>query len=157
MIPLYEIKIVDMKKSEIDKKLSNPDKDQYVFIKKVYTTHAMRDNVWQFKWGRDALPGMGSRMENTPQLWKADFGATYVVQEDGYWPEGIPRNSQGHYLYPNGDAVLVKIPFERYVEKVDADRQAHKDELQSARSTFEDEQANLDKRTKQQIADALGI
>lgn len=157
MIPLYEIKIVDIKKSTIDKEKSVPDRDEYVFTEKVYTSHPMRDDKWQFKWGRDALPGMGSRMENTPQLWKADFGATYVVPSDGYWPEGIPRNSQGHYLYPNGDSVLVKIPLERYADKVQADRQAHKDELNSAKGKFEDEQAGLDKRTKQQIADALGL
>lgn len=157
MRPLYDIKIVDMKKSKIDKEKSVPDRDEYVFIEKVYTSHPMRDNKWQFKWGREALPGMGLIPENTPMLWHADFGATYVVPADGYWPELMTRNSQGHYVYPGGDAVLVKIPLERYVEKVTEDRQAHKDQLASVRDTFEDEKARLTKTDKQIIADELGI
>lgn len=160
MRPLYDIKIVDMKKSVIDGKKSNTERDEYVFIEKVYVgnkSHPMRDNMWQFKWGRDPLPGMGGIPENTPMLWNAEFGATYVVPADGYWPELMTRNSQGHYVYPGGDAVLVKIPLERYVEKVEEDRQAHKDELQSVRDTFENEKARLTKEDKQIIADELGI
>lgn len=160
MRDLGSIKIVDMKKSKIDKEKSNPDRDEYVFIEKVYVgnkSHPMRDEKWQFKWGREALPGMGLIPENTPMLWNAEFGATYVVPADGYWPELMTRNSQGHYVYPGGDAVLVKIPLERYVEKVAEDRQAHKDQLRSVRDTFETEKARLTKRDKQIIADELGI
>ncbi|MHC4752734.1 MAG: hypothetical protein ACYTFW_23040 [Planctomycetota bacterium] len=160
MRPLRDVRIVDLNKSILDEKASDRDKDIYVFKKKVYVGKQigkdfkkMRDDVFQFKWGRDPMPGMGLIPENTPNLWAADFGATYVTPEDGYWPELFTRDANGHYKYPNGDAVLVKIPLEKYIEKRKEDIETHEAQLKSTKEAMD---RHLTKTDKQMIADNLG-
>jgi len=108
---LREIKIVDLKRSEVDKDKSNPEKGEYVFKpggKKYINKEAkIADNSW-FSWCQ-YNPRDGFRMLNE---WKVRYGYEPVIcGKDPYWPEGAMRNSEYHWQY--GDLILVRAPLDR--------------------------------------------
>ncbi len=111
---LHEIKIVDMAKSTIDPKLSNPDKGKYVFLKKVFTESLHSSEHTHFTWCRYE-PRNGYR---ELREYEVKFGYTPVTNKvDQYYPEGMTPNAEGHYVY--GDLILVKCPLIDHLETLD--------------------------------------
>ena len=110
---LDEIKIIDLERSVLDEtKKSKPEKGEYFFKKKVYTTNKMADARkglagWKFKWNRND--------DRCIRDWQIKWGFSLVTPKDPYWPEGIPPDAEGKYVF--GDAVLMKIQIAKYAEK----------------------------------------
>lgn len=83
---------------------------RFKFKKKVYV--AYRDKVYRPKfylqWNRDDSHDIRN--------WEAQWGYELVVAgKDPFWPEGIKPNKEGHFTF--GDAILMKIPFLKYLIK----------------------------------------
>lgn len=112
---INEIKIVDLNRSELDKKNSDIDKNIYKFKKKVYVKHpedylkAETMHPYFFHWGRMTPDGRAI------ETWRNNWNYDFLTKEDSYWPEGVRRNEEGHYQW--GDAVLMKIPIRDYIAK----------------------------------------
>ena len=109
---LRDYKLVDLRRSKIDKKRSDPKKGIFKFEPngKVYVswrTEAFRP-PHHVKWNRNE-PYAISR-------WEIKWGYSNVTTEDPYWPEGLKPNEEGHDVYQT-DMILVKCPLENYVEK----------------------------------------
>ena len=109
---LREIKLVDLNRSKIDKKKSDPEKGVYVFESngKVYVSWndpATRPQHY-VKWNR-----------NTPYdiaKWRTLWNYSEVTAKDPYWPEGIQISQSGYYVYRT-DMILMKCPLAEYVKK----------------------------------------
>lgn len=112
---LKDVHIVDLNRSELDKRHSDIDKNKYVFKKKVYVKHPEdyfkkeTRHPYFFHWGRATADGRAI------QSWIIKWNYSFLTKEDNYWPEGVPRNAEGHYQY--GDAVLMKIPIRDFLKK----------------------------------------
>jgi hypothetical protein len=92
------------------------EKSNIPYITKIYVTgEDYRDPKtmpeYVFKWNRYEPRTNFREIRN----WQIQFGAEFVSVDDDYVPEGIPADSEGHF--PFDDAVLVKIPIDRYVKK----------------------------------------
>jgi len=116
---LREIKIVDLKRSQLDEKKSSKSKGIYAFVpggkKYVNRDSLVADNVF-FSWcqynERD-----GFRMLNE---WRVKYGYEPVKNgEDPYWPEGALMNPEGYWTY--GDLVLVRAPLDREMARRERD------------------------------------
>jgi hypothetical protein len=109
---LRDIKLIDLNRSEIDKKESRPEKGIYRFKPngKVYVSWkdpATRPQHY-VKWNR-----------NTPrdiERWRSLWNYSEVTAKDPYWPEGIAVNQAGYYVYQT-DMILMKCPLADYVQK----------------------------------------
>lgn len=111
------IPIVDLKRSVLDEKESDPKKGQYTFKKKVY--YRNQDfkegyiHPFKLKWCKysenDHPRPFSSFIE-----WKMKYKATPVVVGDDYWPEGYIPDTEGKYVHI--DLVLVKIPIEEHMK-----------------------------------------
>jgi len=109
---LREIKVIDLKRSEVDEKKSDPKNGKYVFAPggKKYIDRgfaSVADNLF-FSWcqynNRD-----GFRMLNE---WKVKYGYEPIKSGvDPYWPEGAALNAMKYWQY--GDLVLVAAPLDR--------------------------------------------
>jgi len=110
---LGQIKLIDLKRSEIDKEKSDPKIGKYVFKKKAYTKYPFADDTYKYKWNTvDRRPNQISPEEE----WKINYKFDYVVVgQDNVWPEGVKPNGEGHYQF--GDAILMKCRIEDYIEK----------------------------------------
>lgn len=112
---LHEIRTIDLSKSVIDPKMSDPDKGKYVFLKKVYTTGQNSSDHYHFGWCRYE-PRNGYR---ELREWEVKFGYTPVTNKvDPYYPEGMTPNAEGHYVY--GDLIRVKCPLISHLEAMEA-------------------------------------
>ena len=152
MRTLKDIKIIDLEKSVLDDKLSDPNKDLYVFKKKVYSKYPFASERYKFKWGRHTADGR--RIDEWRYLYNADF----VIPKDKMWPEGLKRNAEGHYQF--GDAVLMKVPLADYIAQ-------KKDEMQRSnrrsKAMIKKHQADVRKVDKgavmsdEEVAETLGF
>lgn len=112
---LQDIKVIDLRFSEWDKKKSNPKEGSYEFSKKVYVDFKgikeARPDVW-FTWCRyDSVNNYRELRE-----WKIMWGYTPVKRDtDPYWPESIPPDSNGNYVF--GDLILVKCRLIDYLKR----------------------------------------
>ena len=122
--------IVDLKRSDWDRKKSDPDKGKYVFNKKVY--YKNRDfkegyiHPFKLKWCKYTEYDY-PRPFATYDLWQKRYKATPVVIGDDYWPEDERPDNEGKYV--DRDLVLVKIPIEVHIEH--RKRAVQKSEMQS--------------------------
>ena len=149
---LGNIPIIDLRKSVIDEKKSKPDQDEYVFKKKVTIDPRgiVRNPDYKIKWGSLIRDG-----QDLSQM-RFAFGYDFVTPEDKIWPEGVKRNSDGHYQF--GDAVLMKCPLRTYIEKIKEDRQAVENQLASGRARFKDATKEAGAQVSDdEIADILGL
>ena len=149
---LGNIPIIDLRKSVIDEKKSKPDQDEYVFKKKVVIDPRgiVRNPDYKIKWGSLIRGG-----QDLSQM-RFAFGYDFVTPEDKIWPEGVKRNSDGHYQF--GDAVLMKCPLRTYIEKIKEDRQAVENQLASGRARFKDATKEAGAQVSDdEIADILGL
>ncbi len=109
---LRDIKLVDLNRSKIDKRKSDPEKGIFVFEPngKVYVS--WRDPATRpqhyVKWNRNDPRDIAH--------WRVMWGYSEVTAKDPYWPEGEKPNEAGHYVYKT-DMILMKCPLENYVEK----------------------------------------
>lgn len=106
---LRDIKIVDLGASELDPKTTNKIAGEYAFISKRYVGQARR-SPYYFYWERhvkenDYLDSRSARYD----------GYSYVTVEDDFWPEPIPPDGDGKYVFK--DVVLMKGPIKDEVEK----------------------------------------
>ncbi len=113
-------KIIDLNRSELDKS-SDPKKGQYEFRKKVYVEKADYLNAsvrppYKFKWNRYEPKTNYREVRN----WQVRLGASFVTIKDPWWPEGVPPDGEGKYVFD--DAVLMKIPLRRYLEEKERNR-----------------------------------
>ena len=112
---LRDIKIVDLKRSELDKEQSKPKDGKFVFKPggKKYVDKASKiaDNVW-FSWCQ-YTPRDGYQMLNE---WRVMYGYEPVVcGVDPYWPDGAVKNAESYWQY--GDLVFVRVPLDREMER----------------------------------------
>jgi hypothetical protein len=115
---LQDVKIIDLSQSEWDKKASNPKNGEYVFtVKKFCPINYSTDKKWFFSWAhydpRDQLKSCRD--------WQVQYNYSFVTLDDPFWPEGLPPNAEGRYVFR--DAVLMKRPL---VEEL-KDRKANRD------------------------------
>jgi hypothetical protein len=146
---IKDIRIVDMRKSKIDVKKSHPERDEYVFIEKVYlplrpNKMLSRNPDYKLKWGKK-----GSSQTMFAD-WGQAFGATPVIPEDNLWPEGLRRDENGHYSFK--DTVLVKIPLDKYLDKREKDIQASDRKQAGIRKQLEREYGDA-ALSEQEVAD----
>ena len=130
---LKDIKLIDLKRSKIDKKNSDPDKGIYRFEPngKVYVSWkdpATRPPHY-VKWNRNDPRDI--------ERWRSLWNYSEVTAKDPYWPEGIKVNEAGYYVYQT-DMILMKCPLEDYVNK--RKREIEKSELAVASKRREYEQ-----------------
>lgn len=152
---LSDVKIIDLKASTIDKEKSDPKKGKYVFKKKVYLSYkedAPRpEREWWFSWNRHTPEGGEIRD------WQIKWGFEFVTTNDSYWPEGVPPNAEGHYIFSK-DAVLMRCPLINWVKKMKRDQDKADRALTAKQKEFDDEMAKagalLDKDTLHRV---LGI
>lgn len=154
MRTLKDIKVVDLKKSVIDKEKSDMEKFKYVvFKKKVYSKYAFASEKYKFKWGRQT-PG-GEAIDE----WRYLFNAEFVTPQDGFWAEPPAHlNAENHYQF--GDAVLMKIPLMDYITKIKASKKDASRRSKAIKGQFQKEVGKLDKdavMSNDEIASALGF
>jgi hypothetical protein len=122
--------IVDLKRSDWDKRKSDPSKGQYVFNKKIY--YKNKDfqegyvHPYKIKWCKYSEYDY-PRPFSSYHKWQKVFKATPLTIGDDYWPEDFVPDAEGKYV--DMDLVCVKIPIEVHVEH--RKRQKEKSELQS--------------------------
>jgi hypothetical protein len=119
---LRDIKLVDLNRSKINKKKSNPEKGIYEFEPngKVYVSWndpATRPQHY-VKWNRNTDYDIAK--------WRTLWNYSEVTTKDPYWPEGMKINNEGHYVYRT-DMILMKCPLADYVAK--RKREIEKSEL----------------------------
>ena len=111
-----DIKFVDLKRSTWNEKKSNRKNGEYDISNKVY--YRNRDfregyiHPYKLKWCRYTT------LDNPPYAsWEVDkirFKAAFLTFKDDYWPEGIPPDSEGKYVFR--DVVAAKIPIQEWVQ-----------------------------------------
>ena len=95
--------------SEYDQKLMD---QKFEFIEKVLVDRkVIHGPDFKLKWGSLMQDKAGAPRA---ARWKDRYGATNVTPKDKVWVEGAPWT--GEY-FKFGDAILVKIPLEVYIEK----------------------------------------
>jgi hypothetical protein len=109
---LNDIRIVDLKRTNVDWKKSDPSKGKYVFIDKPVYVDYQSDSA--------PLPDHKVQwVEHDPgnvDKWKYKFDYEVVQWEDQlYWPEGFVPNAEGRYKYR--DVVLMMCQAQLYVER----------------------------------------
>ena len=109
--------IIDLKRSDWDRKKSDPSKGQYVFNKKVY--YRNKDfaqgyiHPYKLKWCKYSEHDY-PRPFYSFHKWQKTFKATFVTVGDDYWPEDFTPDAEGKYI--DMDLVFVKIPIEVHVK-----------------------------------------
>ena len=102
---ISDIKIVDLSFSKWDEKKSNPQDGEYEFDEKVYIDmYGNKESrpPWFFTWCRYSPQNNYREFRE----WKVTGYTAVNVDEDKYWPEPLPPNENGHYVF--GDVILVK-------------------------------------------------
>ncbi len=100
--------IVDLRKSKIDEKLSDPKSGKYVFLEKVYIKGKNHSEDKFFSWCRNR--------DTDVTEWRLSYGfETVKAVVDPYWPEGITPAADG--VYVKGDLVLVMCPIELEIRR----------------------------------------
>jgi hypothetical protein len=133
---LGQIKLVDLKRSQIDEEKSDPKKNKYFFKKKVHTKYPFADDAYAYKWNTiDETPNRISPEEE----WKILYNFDYVVAgQDSVWPEGAKLDANNHYVF--GDAILMKCRIEDYLAKrkkeVAKSEKAYKAEVDKYRASL---------------------
>jgi hypothetical protein len=113
---LREIKVVDLKRSQVDSKKSDPEIGKYVFVPggKKYLDRgfaSVADNLF-FSWCQYNNKD-GFRMLNE---WKVKYGYEPIKNKvDPYWPEGAALNAEKYWQY--GDLILVAAPLDKELER----------------------------------------
>jgi len=109
--------IIDLKRSDWDRKTSDPKKGKYVFKRKVY--YKNRDfaegyiHPYKIKWCKYSEYDY-PRPFSSYHKWQKVFKATPVTVGDDYWPEDFTPDAEGKYV--DMDLVCVKIPIETHIE-----------------------------------------
>lgn len=106
---LHEIKIIDLRNSEWDKRSSNPKSGKYSFLEKTYVDYKGGTGVrpeHHFQW----VP-----KDKRSQMAYRHMGYTPVECEiDPYWPEYIDPDAEGHYVFAD-DVILMKCPLLKFL------------------------------------------
>ena len=135
-----EIGFVDLKRSEWDRKESDPEKGVYAITKKVY--YKNKDfkegyiHPWKLKWCKFTEFDV-PRPFYTYELWRVQFKAQFLTTKDDYWPEGLAPDVEGKYVF--GDLVAVKIPIEIHVAKKKEAVAKSERQAGAVKKKFEDE------------------
>ena len=133
---IHNVKNIDLNRSEWDEKKSDPSKGMYELKHKVYVRdgdYLQQDTrpPWVFMWNRYEPRTNYKEVRD----WQIKYQATFVTLEDPYWPEGVPPDAEGKYVY--GDAVLMKIPLEVWMNKRIADSERSERAGKSLKRKFE--------------------
>ena len=114
---LHEIKIIDLNRSEWNKKTAKPDEGLYDFTKKEYVNNDRKESRtdWRFEW----VPFSKQTNYREYYSYKVKYGADFVRVGDPYVPEGVPPDEEGKYIFMN-DVVLLKYPLLTWLRKQDA-------------------------------------
>jgi len=133
---LGQMKLVDLKRSNVDEKKSDPKKGKYAFVSKVYFTKS------DFA---DASLGLNEYYQwvlfepnesyRTVQTHKYSWGFEFVTVGDRMWPEGIEPDSESKYVFK--DVVLMKCPLINWLKKVERDQMKSDQQAKSSLASFE--------------------
>ena len=102
-------KVISKLESEYDQKLMD---GKFEILEKVIVDRkVIRGPDFKLKWGSLMWE---DREKSSVSHWKMAYGATLVTPKDKVWVEGASWT--GEY-FKHSDAVLMKIPLEKYIEK----------------------------------------
>lgn len=104
MATLADLRIVDLKRSVIDEKKSDPKKNRYVFIKKHVADKETfaAENIW-FSWCLYIPKEAGGEMY---EGWRLDGWEPVRRGEDPYYVEGATPHADGYWTFK--DVILMK-------------------------------------------------
>ena len=134
--------IIDLKRSEWNRKNSDPKKGDYDFQKIVYYKNSDFKkgyiHPYKLKWCKYSEQDY-PRPFATLHEWKVKYKSTLtlVTVGDDYVPEGIPPDGEGKYV--DGDLVLVKIPIEVHMEERKRAVELSERQASGMRKQFQDE------------------
>jgi hypothetical protein len=137
---LGEVKVVDLKHTEWDKTLSDPEHGKYVW--KGPKTYIYQDNrtygdpgirpphVLRWVATDEDDPAMDNR-----EMYKWDYQAEAVCWKDNlYYPEPLRPDVNGEYKFK--DMLLMQIPVEIWVEKMVKDQKRSNEAVRGERAAF---------------------
>jgi hypothetical protein len=103
---LADVKIVDLKLSDVDWDNSDPDKGKYIFRKKVYYERATDST------GRKTFPKFVTDDEQgNIQDWKYSYGAQFVTSEDrDFWPEPLEPDTEHQFRQASDHVAPIEQP-----------------------------------------------
>ena len=112
---LSQVKIIDLNRSEWNKKTSKPDEGVYDFTKKAFVNNDKKESRtdWHFEWVRWHANNNYREFYEYKTRCGADFVKPGV---DPFIPDGVPPDGDGHYLFMN-DVVLIKYPLLTWLRK----------------------------------------
>ena len=116
---------------------------------------AGRRPPWKFMWCHYSdFDNYGMYRE-----WQISFGSTAVtINKDRYVPEGVPINSEGHYVFK--DVILMKEDLQKYLLRQQVARArgegAGRAELDALDSEFASQGANLSDKHKEELLSSEG-
>jgi hypothetical protein len=146
---LGEVELIDLRKSTLDKEHSDTQNGVYRFKKEVIAERGITRNPnWKHKWG-SKLPA-----KRFTQNWEAAYGAEKVGVNPYIFPKGAVLDENGHWVY--GDAILMRIPLETYVDKIKRDKQLSEDEIASIGRKFQ-RGVGKEALSEEEVADILGL
>jgi len=137
---LQDIKLVDLKASKWDKAKSEPKKGTYVFSDKKYVDSKHPDASmrpqWKFLWNRY------SPVDNYRDVrdWEIKWGFSFLTTDDPYWPEGVPPDAEGKYVF--GDLVMMKCPILNWIRKRKREIEASERAPEASKRAFMQEAKN---------------
>lgn len=116
---------------------------------------AGRRPPWKFMWCHYSdFDNYGMYRE-----WQISFGSTAVtINKDRYVPEGVPVNSEGHFVFK--DVILMKEDLQKYLLRQQVARArgegAGRAELDALDSEFASQGANLSDKHKEELLSSEG-
>ena len=136
MRALSDIRFVDLKRSKVDWKKSDPEKGKYVFIDKPVYVDYKSDGA--------PLPDHKVEwVEHSPMnvsKWQYKFGYSVVKWDEKlYWPEGFVPNVEGRYQY--ADVILMACPAQVYVDRKKAETEVGMRAADNAQKQFKQDAA----------------
>lgn len=140
---LSDVRIIDMRRTGIPKeqwkKLQNAKQlpENWHEIRKYvpydYKIDASIRPDYKFTWNRN--------VERHIKAWQVKWNYSLVTVNDGYWPEGVRSNGEGHYEF--GDLVLMKISLEDFIAKRKPEIEASNRQAAAELKRFEGERKKL--------------
>lgn len=110
---LKDIVIIDLKRSQLDTKKSDPAKGKFAFVKKVPIAKDLKDAntrpEYHFTWvnGNDKEHRIDDHFR---------IGYDFLEVSDPYYPEGASLKGDGHWWFD--EMVLMKVPMKKHLQRM---------------------------------------
>jgi hypothetical protein len=146
---LAEVQFIDLRKSTLDKERSKPEKGIYKFKKEVIADRGITRNPnYKHKWGTKRTA------KRFTQNWEDSYDAEYVGINPYIYPKGARLDENGIWTY--GDAALMRIPLEKYAEKIKRDKELSDAEAEAVLRKYQREMGK-DALSPEEVDSILGL